>query len=145
MEKTNHNTLVSHVITNDYIEIIVDKPSELLMVTWKRQATSEELRRGFYMAIEVSILYNCKYWLSDARKTNYLEIADQHWMVRDLVQLLSETHICKVARLIKDDELSILSSYRMKEKIENDHKPLIKFSTEVFTDFNTARFWLLAV
>lgn len=143
MYPTKRSNLIHHVIVNDYVNITVENDIKLISITWQRQVSSDELRIGFYKAVEAAILYSCKYWLGDARKTDYLEIADQHWMVKELAALINQSEIIKLARIIKDDDISVLSGAIIKQKFDNNHLHHFNFSAEIFTEIEMARLWLL--
>ena len=129
-------------INLDYLKLEVDVPRLLIRLYWKRQVNNSELRTGFYTAAQVAETYGCKYWLGDARNTTMLDIADQDMVVKDLLSIISNSGIRKVARLVDVLEAVVTDSFSMKFKIESKHPDRITFETAVFTDVDSALDWL---
>lgn len=129
-------------INLDYLKLEVDPHQSLIRLFWKRQVTISELRTGFYTAAEVAATYGCKYWLGDARNTTMLDIEAQEYVVKDLVNLISQAGIRKIARLVNEQEMRNNQSFSMKLKIETRHAENIRFETALFADEAQALNWL---
>ena len=129
-------------INLDYLKLEVDPGASLIRLYWKRQVTNSELRTGFYTAAQVAETYGCKLWFGDSRNTSMLNIADQDFLVKDLLTILSNAGIRKVARLVDEQEAVVTTSFSMKLKIESEHPENIRFETAVFTNAAAALAWL---
>ena len=99
-------------------------------------------RTRIYTAAQVAETYGCKYWLGDARNTSMLDIADQDFLVKDLVTIISKSGIRKIARLVDVLEAVVSDSFSMKFRIEAKHPEQIAFETAIFTSEDSALDWL---
>ncbi len=137
-------TMPPKIVDLAYLRLQIEPDLSLISLFWKRQVTNSELRTGFYTAVEVARSYKCRFWLGDARQTTMLNIADQDYLVKDLVSLISNSGIKKVARIVTEDEYDFKTSFSMKLKIETNHSASIGFETNIFTDHDAAKKWLFA-
>jgi signal transduction histidine kinase len=55
-----------------------------LGLIWKGRATSEQYRQVFIKSLEMMMIYNSPYWISDMRKQDEVLIEDQKWMFKEI-------------------------------------------------------------
>jgi hypothetical protein len=137
------NSQVNAVVDLDYLHVEVHPELSLIVLFWKRQVNISELRTGFYTAIEIARSFGCKLWLGDARKTTMLDIAENEYLIKDLINLISETKVEKIARILNENDLEQPDFFAMKFQVEAGQSEEIHFTTEVFTSEDEARKWLL--
>ncbi|WP_299986489.1 hypothetical protein [uncultured Pontibacter sp.] len=128
---------------DESLSIEVDRKLNLLFTRWLRHPSSEEFRRSLTLASDYICDLECRYWLSDARKLYYMELADQNWLVSTMIPKINP-YVARFARVMTEEGLSMLDMQRIKDKIEDEQK-IVEANTrvEIFLDAESATEWLL--
>lgn len=71
-------------MSNDCATVFYNARINALGVIWKSQATSEQYRQVFIKSLEMMMLYNAPYWISDMRKQGTIIVEDQQWMFKEI-------------------------------------------------------------
>ena len=130
------------VYQSDYIRIEVDESRQFMYIVWLCHPESDELRACLLLEAEITHEYGCKYWLSDARKVNFFDYADQNWLLQEVVPILKQEKLLKVARVITKESYLLMDAHRIFQKIEADEEVRSQTKLELFVDIDTALDWL---
>lgn len=127
---------------DECLSIAVDRKKNLLFTRWLRHPSSEEFRHSLSLAGEYVCDLECRYWLSDARKLYYMELADQNWLVNTLIPKINP-FLSRFARVMTEEGLSMLDMQRIKQKMEEEQIIEANTRIEMFLDAESAIEWLL--
>lgn len=124
------------------MHIELDEQKSCLTTTWQQHPSSEELRRHLLIIADLIQQHRCRYWLSDAHSLYYVELADQNWLVREVLSRIHPT-VKKIARILTKESLLLLDMQHIFDKIAT--QPQLAASgmqIETFLDKESAIVWL---
>jgi signal transduction histidine kinase len=70
--------------SNDCCTLFYNARINALGMVWKCQATSQQYQQIFIKSLELMMLYNTPYWISDMRKQGNVAVSDQKWMFNEI-------------------------------------------------------------
>jgi signal transduction histidine kinase len=70
--------------SNDCCTLFYNARINALGIVWKCQATSQQYQQIFIKSLEMMMLYNTPYWISDMRKQGDVAVSDQKWMFNEI-------------------------------------------------------------
>ena len=86
--------------------------------------------------------HKCRYWLSDAMSIYYVELANQNWLVREILPRIIPT-VHKVARVLTKESLLLLDMQNIYDKIAGEPELAASgLQLETFLDKESAIIWL---
>ncbi|MBC5772708.1 hypothetical protein H8S95_01420 [Pontibacter sp. KCTC 32443] len=132
------------IYQDEYVKIEADDRAKYIFVKWTQHPKSEEFRKSFLKAAELTVENKYEYWLSDSRAIHYIEFADQNWILEHVAPLLPKVALKKFARLSTLESLSLMDStriYAMLEQLPFERNTQL----EVFTTTEEALEWLFQV
>ncbi|SIR08492.1 hypothetical protein [Pontibacter lucknowensis] len=128
------------ILRNDYLEIQLGKQADVISVRWLRHPTSDEFRANNYLLADLLMAYECRRLLSDARAILYLELADQHWLMEQLIPLLSSTSLELHACVVSQISLELMDTDRLVKHSSGYASPSRKaIETRLFLNTSPAR------
>lgn len=105
--------------------------------------SSTQFRSNLLQLADLMALHSCRRLLIDARAVLYLELADQHWVMRHLVPLLSPTPLELQACVVSQVSLELMDTDRMFANLSNQANLEGKMiASRFFLDASHAREWL---
>jgi hypothetical protein len=122
--------------------INVNQDDALLSICWDCHTDSEDFKKSYQLAVDLTHRFMINKWLIDARNVAFLNIENQNWIVRSIAPQLHPHNMHKVARVVLDEPLAMLTSYNVVDKITSLPELACKLDWEIFTDFDHALFWL---
>ena len=136
-----------HLLTvyqDDYVKVETDNAARFLYAEWFLHPDSKTLWRNFKMLAELAVETKSLYWLSDARAIQYIEFADQNWLLNEIVPMLKISHLLKFARLTTTESLMLLDVTRVIDLVGKLTDLGVKTKLEQFTSKEAALAWLFA-
>jgi hypothetical protein len=127
---------------SDFYRIQVDKERKLLLAKWLRPVTTEEIILGgtkLYHILQETQLERAS---ANAQALTTLSIEAKEWLSTTFYQLLSQTNLKKLARVLPDTlfyKLALESVVTRAEALGNT-----KFEVRNFASDQEALAWLLA-
>lgn len=70
--------------SNDCCTLFYNARINVLGIVWKCEATSQQYHQIFIKSLELMMLYNTPYWISDMRKQGNVAVSDQKWMFNEI-------------------------------------------------------------
>lgn len=98
---------------NDCVEARLGERTDFISVKWLRHPTSAEFRANNYLLVDLLLAYECRWLLSDTRTIPYLELADQHWLIEQLIPLLSPTSFKRHACVVSQISMELMDTDRL--------------------------------
>lgn len=120
----------------------IDPAAKFIYLQWLKHPDSTAFRDNFLRAIQASIDHDCQFWLSDARAIHYLELADQNWVMREIVPMLPQINLQKFARLSKMESISLMDIPQVFDKLGQLPDFKSKHKLEIFATKEDALHWL---
>lgn len=108
-----------------------------LGVIWKGQSASEGYRQIFIKSLEMVMLYQTPYWISDMRKQGTVGVADQLWMFKEIFPAAVQ-HGLRTGVCIYDPEQHN-EAYR--ERLQQTSL-LLGIETFFFQTYQSAEAWI---
>lgn len=124
----------------DYLHANIIPAEHMLHITWLRSVDSAEYREGLYFIERTIRENNIHLWLCDSRKLTLVTYEDQQWIINEIIPLLLQTNIKKVARVVKNDIFSYITFENLISKAHLSYQ--IQGHMEHFTTLDTALGWL---
>lgn len=100
---------------DQYLHIALNKELGLIATRWQQHPSSEEFRRAMTLSADYVCAEKCRYWLSDARKMHYMELADQNWLVNILIPRIAP-YLERFARIMTEEGLTMLDIQRISHR-----------------------------
>ena len=130
------------VYHNDFIRVEVNEAKSYIQTTWLQQPTSQNFREQLKRVADIALAGQLTKALFDVRARAYLEIADQNWLIREIVPLFCEKTLW-FAYVVSKTAYEIMDVHRIQEAIEKN-KPLTEhLKIEIFLLPEEAEAWLL--
>lgn len=127
----------------DFLVLRRDDDLALMHLTWLRPISSPEFREGAMVAIKEAQNFKCRLWLNDTRESQFLEKADQDWLIKVFTPEVFNSAIQRLARVASLQSLPVSISHniidRVKQEADRLKRPL---EFEIFYEIETALFWL---
>lgn len=138
------NLQLRNIYQDDYVKVELDETARFLYAQWLRHPDSQTLRRIFQMLANLAVESKTRYWLSDARAIQYVEFADQNWLLHDIVPMLKKSELLKFARLTTTESLVLMDVVRVYALVSQMTDLGVQTKLEMFTDEEEAMAWLFA-
>jgi len=129
------------IFRDECMRIELDNKQGYIETEWLRHLSSKEYRRCMSVAFKLIQEHRCQYWLSDARKLHYVELADQNWLVYDYFPQLASS-VKKIARIMTEEGLLMMDLQSVSDKIELKQDLAAIFQVVPFLDKESALEWL---
>ena len=133
---------VTLVYASEFITIKVNQGMRYVETTWLQQPSSQEFREQLRRVIDFALANNSNKALFDIRQRAYLEIADQNWLMRDIVPLFAQ-HNIRFAYVISETTLAALDVFRIQSILETNPADNRIFKMKTFLSKAEALTWLL--
>ena len=140
----NYPTSLLPVFEDEVFKINIDPELAILQLSWQQHPTSEAYRKGYRQAIAVATAYKTKFWLTDARRVNYLHRADQYWMYSKMLPLLNKAKLLRFALLLQPEVYLMTDRKPVLNSSDENAKRPKPINIEFFLDMNSAQLWLMA-
>lgn len=132
------------ILKTDVLEVLPGEQDGSLSARWLRHPSSGEFRANQYMLVDLLLECECRRLLNDARAVLYLELADQHWLMRQLFPLLSATPLELQACIVSQVSLELMDTDRMLQHFASQPDSQGNaINTRLFLEPSLAREWLL--
>lgn len=132
------------LLINDCLEIRQSEPVNIVSVRWLRHPSSTEFRENNYLLADLLLESECPRLLNDARAVHYLELADQHWLMEQMIPLLYATSLEMNACVVSQLSMELMDTNRLVKHFSCYPSPPERvIETRLFLDVLPAREWLL--
>ncbi|MBN1598629.1 MAG: STAS/SEC14 domain-containing protein [Bacteroidales bacterium] len=131
MPEVFYNT---EILTLNYV-----KEEKLVIIEWKKNATTKEYRNFITSIIEFSKKNKVLYLMSDMRKEGVVNTEDIRWLKSEITSIADELNEVKVALIVADNQYSNIYAETLKRKFKES--PL---QFNIFKDRVSAKSWLIA-
>ena len=122
-----------------YADIVYEEAKKLVIVTYKKYLSSEQLREVYEKTLECTINYGATKILNDASTFVTIKAADQEWISSNYVSRIVHTKIKKIATVLPDNMIQ----KQVLNKIESDvDKTRLPFESQNFQSLEAAMQWL---
>jgi signal transduction histidine kinase len=122
---------------NDAVQLCYDGNLNIIIIQWKRPATSKEYREAFGAVLSSLNIYQSPGWVSDIRNQGIMSEEDQLWFVQNIVPELVRCGLKRTAIVGADD--SVRRDYY--ESIKKTAAAL-GFELRVFDSIEDSLFWM---
>ncbi len=127
------------ILDTDFVKIIYNPDTKLLVQRWKRVITSEEYRKGFQTSLDTVIKYNIPLFLSDTTQEGIVAPDDRKWLEEVVIPQAVKNGL-KYSATIMDKDL--FKKYYL-GKIKNASEQTgMRF--RIFDDYDEGLKWLLS-
>ncbi|AKD05171.1 hypothetical protein POKO110462_22250 [Pontibacter korlensis] len=124
----------------NYLVVDVIHEENLLRTAWLRSVNSQEYREGLNVIRQLIREQHIRLWLSDSRQLAHVTFEDQRWILKEIIPLLVESSLRRVARVVNPDVFSYISFENMMSKAQESYS--LEGYMEQFTSEETALGWL---
>ncbi|QMU26975.1 hypothetical protein [Adhaeribacter radiodurans] len=131
------------IYATDYIKVEINTKKEYVEITWLQQHTSTIFRKELSLIVSYADEYDITRILYDVRERSYLEIADQNWVMKEIVPLLNGENL-KLAYLVNPISLVSMDVYRVQDALVANSKIRSSINVEVFLTKEDAQRWLFS-
>jgi signal transduction histidine kinase len=122
---------------NDAVQLCYDGNLNIIIIQWKRSATSSEYREAFEAVLNSLNIYQSPGWISDIREQGIVPDEDQIWFVQNIVPELVRCGLKRIA-IVGLDHPSRTDYYnRMKKSAEASG-----FEVRVFNSIDDCLLWM---
>ncbi|AKD04495.1 hypothetical protein POKO110462_06870 [Pontibacter korlensis] len=130
----------STIIDLGFYKIEVEESSNLVKADWTRSVNKDEMVAGGTKLYEVLRDTKLENAIADARKLTALSSETKEWMASKFYELLSQTNVKKVARVVPNDVFSRIALESVVTRAEA--LGVTKFEVKSFTSPTIALAWL---
>ena len=132
--------MYTFVIRDDEHALVeVDLGNSMFRLTWRKQASSEVVRRILIQAHMQVVQYDLRYWLSDSRTLTMLMPADEEWIKVTWTPRIFEAGLKRMAIVPSNADL-----YRAPlDRIVDGARSTSPFSVQFFERPEDGERWLL--
>lgn len=130
------------VYQNEFIKVEVNQTCFYIEATWLQQPTSADFRDQLKIVMDYALTHHLNNALFDVRARAYLEMADQNWLLREVVPMFLHSKL-KFAYLVSQTTLAAMDIHRIKAAIEGNPDFKNNIEMNLFLDKEEAKTWLL--
>lgn len=128
-------------IVTDYTSLELSaQTGGCLSSTWLRSVSSQEYRMALLQQQEIILQHEVKYWLIDSRALSGITFPDQQWLGRQLIPVLLQSKLRKVARVVNTDVFTYIAFEEQIRKVKRKYN--FKTAIEQFSSPEAAKNWL---
>ena len=109
---------------------------------WLYHPDSGVFRKVIRKAHDYAQEHQISKWLCNLEQAEFLELADQHWLVQEVFPSFNPQQQHDYAYLIRPMVLEVLTAYHIYDMIQMDERLNKKINVAVFTDIAQAQKWL---
>ncbi|WP_139217765.1 hypothetical protein [Pontibacter chinhatensis] len=125
----------------DYVDIIFDKPNNLLHVCWRRSVKSHEYRDGIEETGRHLLRLDVGKLLVNNQRMGVLTMDDQGWLAKISIEVISKSHLKYLAIVSSTDALQQMTNEVLDKRVKVKAPPFI---TQYFLSEEDALEWLVA-
>ncbi|GEO06645.1 hypothetical protein AAE02nite_43090 [Adhaeribacter aerolatus] len=125
-----------------FVKIEANPELRYVQITWLQQPSSTLFQKETRNLVQYALTNNFNKSLFDVRKRDFLDIADQNWLVRDIFPLF-KGRIIQLAYLVNSAGLEIMDTFRIHDCVINNPELKRSVQIEIFLDIEDALQWLL--
>jgi hypothetical protein len=125
---------------SDFYEITADSVSEIIRTNWLRPVTKEEMIEGGTKLHDLLLETQFKKVLANGQKLKWLDVETKEWMSTKFYELLSETPLEKIARVLPSNLFFQLALESVATRA--DALGIVKFQFKNFQHDAPALRWL---
>ncbi|WP_026461246.1 hypothetical protein [Adhaeribacter aquaticus] len=129
---------------DDLVRIQTDDLNDFISVEWLRHPSGKEFREMSVTIGSDHLLSGYRYHLSDVRAINYLEIAEQNWLLKNRKMFYRESQFRKIASITSRLTLELMDMLRLRDDLQGQIEPVGKTKVEIFTSKAEALAWLFS-
>lgn len=122
--------------------IQLDRERSYLKLEWFTHPESAHFRTVITRARDFAHQYQTTKWLCNLQQAEFLELADQHWLVEEIFTSFPASLQHDYAYLIRPMVLEVLATYHIQDLVAIDERLQAKIKVAIFTDIDLAHQWL---
>jgi hypothetical protein len=126
----------------EFVTIEVNTALSFIQISWLQQPSSDLFRKETTLLTDYALSNNYSNALFDIRNRNYLDMADQNWLVGEIFPRLKGRHI-RLAYLVSTAGLEIMDIFRVHDRVVNNPDLEKNLEIDIFLDKEDALKWLL--
>ena len=130
------------IYETEFVEIEANPELFFIQITWLQQPSSALFQEETNKLVQYALTNNFNKSLFDVRKRDFLDIADQNWLVRDVFPLFKGRQI-QLAYLVNSAGLEIMDTFRIHDCVINNPELKRSVHIEIFLDLEDALEWLM--
>ncbi len=134
--------LLQTVYANQTARLQVNVEQSYLELEWLTHPDSASFRAIISQAQEYAQEHHLTKWLCNMQQAEFLELADQHWLVAEIFTHFPRQVQHDFAYFIRPMVLEVLATYHIQDLVEVDERLNSNLKVAVFTDIDQAREWL---
>lgn len=130
------------IFADEIARIQVDVARSYIEIEWFGHPDSETFRAIIMRAHVFAQAQQLTKWLCNMQRAEFLELADQHWLVQEIFPAFNPQLQHEYAYFIQPLVLEVLATYHIQDMVEVDERLKEKIKVAVFTDVDQAQQWL---
>ncbi|QMU26511.1 hypothetical protein [Adhaeribacter radiodurans] len=134
--------LLQTMYTDETARIQLNQEQSYLELEWFTHPDSTHFRAVITRARDYAHQHQLTKWLCNLQQAEFLELADQHWLVAEIFSSFPASLQHDYAYLIRPMVLEVLATYHIQDLVAIDERLQAKIQVAVFTDVDLAHQWL---
>ncbi len=130
------------IFCNEQVLIQVDLERSYLELEWLTHPSSKVFREAVLRAQSYGHQQQLTKWLCNIQQAEYLEAADQYWLVKNIFTAFNPIVQHDYAYLIRTMVPEVVTAYHILDLVEQDADLKSRIKVAVFTDIDLAHQWL---
>ncbi len=130
------------IFCNNQVLIQVDQERSYLELEWLTHPSSPIFREVILRAHHYALQQRLTKWLCNIQQAEYLEAADQFWLVKNIFTVFNPRLQHDYAYLIRNLVPEVVTAYNILDLVEQDIDLSSRLKVAVFTDIDLAQQWL---
>ncbi len=122
--------------------IQLNQEQSYLELEWFTHPESAHFRAVITRARDLAHQHQLTKWLCNLQQAEFLELADQHWLVEEIFTSFPASLQHDYAYLIRPMVLEVLATYHIHDLVAIDERLQAKIKVAIFTDVDLAHQWL---
>lgn len=133
---------MDQILQNEYATVAIDKESRLVEVKWLQHCENSTFREILTKVLHQANADAVIRWLCDMRELKYVLVADQNWLVKELLPSLNPSLSHRFSYVVSRTNLELMSSLQIQDMVREDPRLSDRFELEVFLNKEEATDWL---
>ena len=130
------------IFSNELAKIQVNAADSYLELRWLKHPESSDFRSVITRAFKYAHQHQLTKWLCNMQQADFLEIADQHWLVQEIFSAFNPQLKHEFAYIIRPMVLEVLTANHIHVLVELDEQLKEKITVAIFNDMAPAQQWL---
>lgn len=130
------------IYADEIARIRVNVARSYIELEWFGHPDSETFRAIITRAYVYAQAQQITKWLCNMQRAEFLELADQYWLVQEIFHAFNPLLQHEYAYFIQPMVLEVLATYHIQDMVEVDERLKEKIKVAVFTDVDQAQQWL---